>query len=167
MSIMKSAKEFFGLAPVDMEHEDAYYDDEPRYRNDGSAAYAPAPRRERDYDDYDRYPEPEAPAPAPAPVAPRPAPRAYSATIVPVQLTSYTEATLIGEPFRDGDAVVFDLTHVDKSEAKRVIDFAAGLCFAVRGQMKKLDGGERTLFAIVPENASVSTLDLERAAGLR
>ncbi len=165
MSLMKSAKEFFGLAPVDMEHEDAYYDDEPRYRSDGSAAYAPAPRRERDYDDYDRYAEPEAPAPAPAPV--RPAPRSYATTIVAVRLSSYTEATEIGEPFRDGDAVVFDLTNVERGEAKRVIDFAAGLCFVVRGQMKKLDGGDRTLFAIVPENATVSTLELERAAGLR
>lgn len=162
MSLMKSAKEFFGLAPVDMEHEDAYYEDEPRYRTEGSAAYAPAPRREREYDDYDRYAEPE-PAPAPS----RPAPRPYPVTIVPVQLTSYTEATEIGEPFRDGDAVVFDLTHMDRAEAKRVIDFAAGLCFVVRGQMKKLDSGERTIFAIVPENSSISTLELERAAGLR
>ena len=168
MSLMRSAKEFFGLAPVDMEHEDAYYDDEPRYRSDGSAAYAPAPRREREYDDYGRYaePAPAAPAPAPAPVTSRPKERTYTSRIVTVELASYTEATRVGEPFRDGNAVVFDLSRMEHGEARRIIDFAAGLCFVVRGQMKKLDAADRTLFAIVPEGASVSTLELERAAGI-
>lgn len=141
MSIMKSAKEFFGLTPVDMEQDDAYYADDARYgETEGSAAYAP--RRV--------YQEPE--------------PQQYAATIVPVDLRSYTEATLIGDPFRDGDAVVFDLNRMDRGEAKRIIDFAAGLCFALRGKMKKLDP---MVFAVVPENASVSTIDLERAARLR
>ncbi|MGD7003234.1 cell division protein SepF [Corynebacterium halotolerans] len=143
MSIMKSAKEFFGLAPVDMEQDDAYYADDARYgETQGAVAYAPR----RDYADYQPEPEP------------------YAATIVPVDLRSYTEATLIGEPFRDGDAVVFDLTRMDNTEAKRIIDFAAGLCFALRGQMKKLD---KLVFAVVPENAAVATIDLERAARLR
>lgn len=150
MSIMKSAKEFFGLAPVDMEQDDAYYADDSRYgETRGSVAYAPR----RDYGDYD--------AGAVAPVE-EDAP--YAATIVPVDLRSYKEATVIGDPFRDGDAVVFDLTRMDRAEAKRIIDFAAGLCFALRGQMKKLD---TLVFALVPENAAVSTAELERAARLR
>lgn len=145
MSIMKSAKEFFGLTPVDMEQDDAYYAEDSRYGDtQGSVAYAP--RRV--------YQEPE----------PEPAPQPYAATIVPVDLRSYTEATLIGDPFRDGDAVVFDLNRMERAEAKRIIDFAAGLCFALRGKMKKLD---QMVFAVVPENAAVSTIDLERAARLR
>lgn len=145
MSIMKSAKEFFGLTPVDMEQDDAYYADDARYGDtQGSVAYAP--RRV--------YQEPE----------PEPVPEPYAATIVPVDLRSYTEATLIGDPFRDGDAVVFDLNRMERTEAKRIIDFAAGLCFALRGKMKKLDP---MVFAVVPENAAVSTIDLERAARLR
>ena len=43
MSIIRNAKDFFGLTPVDMEHEDAYYEDDRQYRSSGSAAYAPAP----------------------------------------------------------------------------------------------------------------------------
>lgn len=46
MSMLKKTKEFFGLAPYEAEHEDAYYADEPRY--EGTAAYAPE-YRERDY----------------------------------------------------------------------------------------------------------------------
>lgn len=147
MSIMKSAKEFFGLTPLDMEQDDAYYAEGAPYpETQGSAAYAPR----RDYQDYAPAPEPE--------------PSRYAATIVPVELRSYKEAASIGEAFRDGDAVVFDLSRMDKGEATRLVDFAAGLCFALRGTMKKLDN---KIFAIVPENADVSTRDLERAARLR
>lgn len=147
MSIMKNAKEFFGLTPIDMEQDDAYYAEGARYREtQGSAAYAPR----QDYEDYTPVPAPE--------------PTSYAATIVPVDLRSYKEAARIGEPFRDGDVVVFDLSEMDKAEATRLVDFAAGLCFALRGTMKKVEG---RVFAIVPENADVSQRELERAARLR
>lgn len=136
MSIINSAKEFFGLTPADMDHDDAYYDEQPRYN--GSAAYAP----QRDY--YE--------------------PRRLPATVVPVELRGYDQATEIGEPFRDGDAVVFDLSRMDSADAKRVVDFAAGLCFALRGSMTKLDG---RVFAIIPDGADICIIELERAARLR
>lgn len=159
MSIIKNAKEFFGLTPYEMEHDDAYYDDEPRYRSNGSSAYAPAPAYERD--SYSReYTHSRTERPY---VAPR-------AEVEFVELSSYGQAASIGEPFRDGDAVVFDLTRMENGENKRVVDFAAGLCYAARGRMvnvtKHLDS-HRTVFAIIPETADVSTSELERAAGLR
>lgn len=138
MSFMHKTKEFFGLAPADFEHDDAYYADEPRYSTNGSAAFAP------------RF-EPEP-------------------TIVPISLTSYNDAQKVGEPFREGDAVVFELTDASHDAAKRFIDFAAGLCFALRGRMVNLTKGmdtDRRVFAIVPENATIPTRDLEYAAGLR
>lgn len=147
MSIMKSAKEFFGLTPIDMEQDDAYYAESSRYGDSqGSAAYAPR----HDYEEYQ-------PAPAPEPSR-------YAATIVPVELRSYKEAARIGEPFRDGDVVVFDVNNMEKSEATRLVDFAAGLCFATRGEMKKVG---TKIFAIIPENADVTERELERAARLR
>lgn len=159
MSIIKNAKEFFGLAPVDMEHDDAYYDDEPRYASHGSAAYAPA----RDYGyEYDRY--------TPAPVTPVREERSYAPTVVAVEVSSYIEATEIGEPFRDGDAVVFDLTRMEAGENKRIVDFAAGLCFALRGRMINVSKGldtPRRVFAIIPESADILQSELERAASLR
>lgn len=150
MSFLNSAKEFFGLAPMDMEADDAYYHDEPRYTASGETAYG------------HRY---EQTAPAAVAVAER-----YQPTIVPISLTSYNDAQKVGEPFRDGDAVVFELTDADKGAAKRFVDFAAGLCFALRGRMVNLTKGmntDRKVFAILPENANISTLELERAAGLR
>lgn len=142
MSFLDRTKDFFGFGPMDAEADDAYYADDRRYSTAGSVAYAP---REE--------------------VA-----AAYEPTIVPVSLVSYKEATKIGEPFRDGDAVVFELTDAEKSDAKRLIDFAAGLCFAARGKMVNLTSGmqtERRVFAILPADCTISTLELERAGRLR
>lgn len=151
MSMMKKTKEFFGLAPYETEHDDAYYAEEPRY--EGSAAYAP------------EYREPEyGYAPPAAPAVPAPTPRNYESTIVPVELNSFEDAQVIGAAFRDGDAVVFDMNLLSREESRRIVDFAAGLCFALRGKMKKLDG---VTFAVIPEMSSVSTPELERAARIR
>lgn len=157
MSLIKDAKEFFGLAPLDEERDDAYYADEsaPAY-----ASRYTAETRERD-----AY-EPRASYRATAPVATS---RVYAPEIVAVEPTSYSEATRIGEPFRDGDAVTFEITDTDAAVAKRIIDFAAGLCFASRGKMhnlaRELDT-DRRVFAVVPEHADITVEELQLAAGL-
>lgn len=165
MSFARGVKEFFGLTPAEDEvRDDAYYD-EPRYADDGAAAYAPRYEREP-REPYSA--EPAAPAPAPVPV-PRPAPK-YTPMIVKVVPADYTDATEIGEPFRNGDIVIFELTDTEHAVAKRIIDFAAGLCFAVRGQMRNLSKGvdsERRIFALVPEKDDTSMNELRRSAGLR
>ena len=152
MSFSNSLKEFFGLGQYDPAN-DPYYDD-PAYEEAGASAYsrtatAAEPRtREREYS-YE--------------------PRDYSAAIISVRPCNYNDAKEIGEPFRDGDAVVMDLSDVDKPTAMRLIDFAAGLCFAARGKMHKLSrtGDEHLVFAIVPENARTTVSELERAAHIR
>ena len=87
-----------------------------------------------------------------------------------MEVSSYSEAAQIGEPFRDGDAVVFDMTRMEPGENKRIVDFAAGLCYALRGRMvnvsKNVDT-DRQVFAIVPEGADFSQVELERSAKLR
>lgn len=153
MSMIKKTKEFFGLTPF--EADDAYYQDEPRY--DGNAAYA------TDYRDQEYgYSRPQSAVPV-AP-APAPAPRAYQPTIVTVDLNSFEDAQEIGAAFRDGDAVVFDMSRLTREEARRIVDFAAGLCFALRGKMQKLDSEN---FAITPETSDISISELERAARIR
>ena len=152
MSFSNSLKEFFGIGQYDPAM-DPYYDD-PAYEEAGAGAYsrtatAAEPRtREREYS-YE--------------------PRDYSAAIISVRPLNYNDAKEIGEPFRDGDAVVMDLSNVDKPTAMRLIDFAAGLCFAARGKMHKLSrtGDEHLVFAIVPENARTTVSELERAAHIR
>lgn len=143
MSIFDKTKQFFGLGPYDVPADDAYYD-EPRY--DGNLAYQPH-YEQYPVESYEREPQ-----------------RTFPATIVPVTITSYSDAAAIGKPFRDGDAVVFDIKSLSAAEAKRIVDFAAGLCFAAYGQMKRIESG---VFAIVPKDADITTADLERTAGVR
>lgn len=137
MSGVQKFKEFFGLAPFEGEDE-AYYADERDYA-------APAYSREATARAYD------------------PAPRRYEPTIVNVIISEYAEATKIGEPFRDGDAVVFDIADMTTDDARRIVDFAAGLCFALRGRMEKLDS---RIFAVVPEGADITGYELKRATRL-
>lgn len=145
MSLMKNAKEFFGFAPYTPE-EETYYD-EPRYNNEGSQEDG----QDRGYA-YDRGERAE-----------------YTPEIVSVSPRSYDDAKQVGEPFREGDAVVMDLTDMDRAEMRKMIDFSAGLCFALRGDMvnvAKNTDSRRKVFAIVPESARVTISELERAAGL-
>lgn len=147
MSSVQKVKEFFGLVSYEEDDHDAYYADEAAY----SAAPAPS-YADRHTMPYDYRPEYQAP------------PRVYEAAVVRVSLRSYTEASRIGEPFRDGDVVVFDITEVQSADAKRIVDFAAGVCFGLRGKMEKV---APRVFAVIPENAHVSQMELERAANLR
>ena len=147
MSSVQKVKEFFGLVSYEEDDHDAYYADEAAY----SAAPAPS-YADRHTMPYDYQPEYQAP------------PRVYEAAVVRVSLRSYTEASRIGEPFRDGDVVVFDITEVQSADAKRIVDFAAGVCVGLRGKMEKV---APRVFAVIPENAHVSQMELERAANLR
>lgn len=149
MSFIDKTKDFFGLGPAELEADDAYYNDEPRYVTNGSSAYEPRPSRSY----------------GPAPVE-----HEFAPTIVAISLTSFNDAAKVGEPFREGDAVVFELTDADRTNAKRFVDFAAGLCFGLEGRMLNLTKGmntDRKVFAIVPKRADINTSELERAAGLR
>lgn len=176
MSFFDSAKDFFGLGPVDNGEDDAYYDDPQYHPGAGAAAGSTAyDRTER----LERAERPERPSRVErAPIGERhdsvrePVRPSYRSTthIVTATPRNYNDAKEIGEPFRDGDAVVMDLTDLDAADAKRIVDFAAGLCFALRGNMHNLSRGAETrkrVFAIVPENAKLDKDDLLRAAGLR
>ena len=44
----------------------------------------------------------------------------------------------IGELFRDGVPVIVNLTAMDPSDAKRVVDFAAGLTFGLHGSIERV-----------------------------
>ena len=51
---------------------------------------------------------------------------------------TYNEARTIGENFRDGTPVIMNLSEMDDSDAKRLVDFAAGLVFATRGSIERI-----------------------------
>ncbi|MFI6090378.1 cell division protein SepF [Streptomyces sp. Je 1-332] len=51
---------------------------------------------------------------------------------------SFRDARGIGELFRDGVPVIMNLTSMEPGDAKRVVDFAAGLTFGLRGSIERV-----------------------------
>jgi len=84
-----------------------------------------------------------------------------SCRITTLHPTSYNEARAIGEHFRDGFPVIMNLTEMDEPDAKRLVDFAAGLAFGLRGSMERVTN---RVFLLSPPNIQVSAEDKARIA---
>jgi cell division inhibitor SepF len=108
----------------------------------------------------DRQPEPVARLrPVSEPVAaPSRDPLSRITTLHP---TSYLEARAIGEHYREGIPVIINLTEMENADAKRIVDFAAGLAFAVRGSMDKVTN---KVFLLSPPDVDVTAEDRRRIA---
>jgi cell division inhibitor SepF len=74
---------------------------------------------------------------------------------------TYNEARVIGEHFRDGTPVIMNLTEMDDADAKRLVDFAAGLIFGCRGTIERVTS---KVFLLSPPNVTVAAEDKERIA---
>ena len=83
------------------------------------------------------------------------------AKITTLRPKDYSEARTIGERFRDGTPVIMDLVSMDNADAKRLVDFAAGLAFALRGSFDKV---ATKVFLLSPPNVSVTAEDKQRIA---
>jgi cell division inhibitor SepF len=73
----------------------------------------------------------------------------------------YSDARSIGERFRDGTPVIMDLVSMDNADAKRLVDFAAGLAFALRGSFDKV---ATKVFLLSPADIDVSAEERRRIA---
>ena len=73
----------------------------------------------------------------------------------------YNEARTIGEHFRQGNPVIINLTEMDESDHKRLVDFASGLAFGLHGTIERVT---KKVFLISPANISVSSEDKSTAA---
>ena len=74
---------------------------------------------------------------------------------------TYNEARTIGEHFREGTPVIMNLTEMDDQDAKRLVDFAAGLIFGLRGGMERVT---QKVFLLSPANVDVTAEDKARIA---
>jgi cell division inhibitor SepF len=75
--------------------------------------------------------------------------------------TTYNEARSIGEHFRENVPVIMNLTEMDESDAKRLVDFAAGLAFGLRGSIERVTN---RVFLLSPANVSVTAEDKAKIA---
>ncbi|GJF16997.1 cell division protein SepF [Mycolicibacterium cyprinidarum] len=83
------------------------------------------------------------------------------AKITTLRPKDYSEARTIGERFREGTPVIMDLVTMDNSDAKRLVDFAAGLAFALRGSFDKV---ATKVFLLSPADVDVTAEQRRRIA---
>jgi len=79
--------------------------------------------------------------------------------ITTIHPRTYNEAKVIGESFRDGVPVIMNLTDMDDSDAKRLVDFSAGLVFGLHGSIERVTN---KVFLLSPANVEVASQEEER-----
>ena len=72
---------------------------------------------------------------------------------------TYNEARTIGEHFRKNTPVIMNLSEMDDADAKRLVDFAAGLTFGLHGRIERVTA---KVFLLSPHNVSVTAQDKAR-----
>lgn len=120
---------------------------------DEPARRAPEPTRTVSNISERRRPAPTAAA-APARAV---APLSRITTLHP---RTYNEARVIGENFRDGIPVIMNLSEMADDDAKRLVDFAAGLVFSVRGSIERVTS---KVFLLSPPNVEIAAEEKEIA----
>ncbi len=183
MGIGRRVGAFLGLVPEDQlaEHDefgpDAHddYDDRPSARTGHPMGYGEfdGPDYRRAARSLDEHPDRMARAPRFAEaggsrepvvhgalaVKPEPAPRRDPMDVTAsrpaaVKLTGFAEARVIGEKYREGQSVILDMTDMSDSDARRLVDFSAGLAFSLHGSIEKV---APKVFMLLPPDTDVAS----------
>ncbi|NYE93975.1 cell division inhibitor SepF [Psychromicrobium silvestre] len=78
--------------------------------------------------------------------------------ITTVHPRSYNDAKLIGESFRNGIPVIMNVTDMGEADAKRLVDFSAGLVFGLHGAIERVTN---KVFLLSPSTVQVLGGDAE------
>ncbi len=81
--------------------------------------------------------------------------------IITIHPRIYSDVRSIGEAYRNGQPVIMNLSDVDESECKRLVDFASGLVFGHYGSIERVTS---KVFLLTPQNVAVSNEDKSAAA---
>ncbi|AEG44064.1 cell division protein SepF [Isoptericola variabilis] len=73
--------------------------------------------------------------------------------ITTIHPRSYNDARLIGEAFRGGTPVIMNLSDMDDADAKRLVDFSAGLIFGLHGSIERVTN---KVFLLSPEHVEIT-----------
>jgi|EndMetStandDraft_8_1072994.scaffolds.fasta_scaffold88239_2 cell division inhibitor SepF len=95
--------------------------------------------------------------PAPRPPAPSRAPApALSSEPATVRPRRFDQAQELADKFKDGQSVILNLESTERDVARRLIDFASGVCYSLDGSMEKVATG---VYLLKPPPARVHRFD--------
>jgi cell division inhibitor SepF len=156
---LRKTMEYLGLAEADERYDDyeAYPDDERGPQRGGATAV----RAVRDEDDRGAE---VATLPTRTPVSQvvRQPEVGEMNRITTIHPRTYNEAKNIGEAFRGGIPVIINLTDMDDADAKRLVDFAAGLAFGLYGSIERVTS---KVFLLSPAHVEVDSGSAEAVRG--
>jgi cell division inhibitor SepF len=101
-------------------------------------------------DDPGSRPAPRPPAPSRAPTPP---PSSEPATVRPRR---FDQAQELADKFKDGQSVILNLEATERDVARRLIDFASGVCYSLDGSMEKVATG---VYLLKPPPARIHRFD--------
>jgi cell division inhibitor SepF len=175
-SAMRKMAVYLGLVEDDHRYDDQYAEDygAEEYDDYGTEFIDQGDRSEPaeadrggrgDRSDYRDVPRGDSPGAAPG----RTPEREQTAPVQTTDLTrittlhprTYNEARAIGEHFREGTPVIINLTEMVDSDARRLVDFSAGLIFGLRGSIDRVTN---KVFLLSPANVEVAAEDKARIA---
>ncbi len=172
---MRKMAVYLGLVEDDQDRREAYfeedeweYDDEPAPARRSRSSERSSERATRQSDRPEprtvTVVDPREPrrlyrdetsnvSPMPSPGArPAPAPAVDLHRITTIHPHTYNDARRIGEEYREGVPVIMNLTEMDDVDAKRIVDFAAGLVFGLHGTIERVTN---KVFLLSPVNVEV------------
>jgi cell division inhibitor SepF len=88
-----------------------------------------------------------------------PSPRPVAASIHRAEPKRFNDARDIGERFKQGVPVIMNLQGADDSVARRLVDFASGLVFALDGKIEMV---ATRVYLLTPANMEVSAEEREQ-----
>lgn len=148
---LRKTMEYLGLAEVDPRHDryDGYdgYEEAEQAEDDGShtAAVTALPTSRR-----------------PVAAVVHDAEVGQLNRITTIHPRTYNEAKNIGEWFRDQVPVIMNLSDMDDSDAKRLVDFAAGLVFGLHGTIERVTS---KVFLLSPSHVEIAADEPDAPTG--
>lgn len=87
-------------------------------------------------------------------VAPPPPPQRLDLTqIHSVKPRAYNDARAIGEAFRQGVPIIMNVADMPEADAKRLVDFSAGLSFGLNGTLERV---APSVFVVSPAHVEIA-----------
>ncbi len=149
-SFMKQAMSYLGLGPDDS------YAPPPERAMPGDMPAAEALADQTGQSGVTVVERPAASTPQTAPAGPTSAVRRVAtSTAQPFVLMPrmFDDAQQIGDRFKRDQPIILNLQGLDRDTARRLLDFASGLCYARDGEMRKV---ANAVYMLVPANVVVS-----------
>ena len=154
---------YLGLSEEDQRHDRERYDDYESY-DDSDRYDDDAERSDRsDHSDHGLHTAAVTQLPTRRPVAAvvRDPEVGSLNRITTIHPRTYNEAKNIGEWFRDSVPVIMNLSDMDDADAKRLVDFAAGLVFGLHGTIERVTS---KVFLLSPSHVEIAADEPETPA---